>query len=144
MYATVADMIARFGETQMMRLSMPEDRTATTVDEVKVNTALADASVLIDGYIRGRYLVPIVNPPADIVRATCILARYDLAQGEHVAPSEEMGKTRKDVISWLENIARELVNLDAPRAAAEGPAVGSGPRMTDRPRIFTDDSLRGM
>ena len=144
MYASVANMIDRFGETQLIRLSRPEDRTATTVDENKVNTALVDATALIDGYIRGRYLVPIASPPADIIRAACILARYDLAQSEHADPSEEMGKGRKDIITWLENIAKELITLDVPRAEAEGPAVGSGPRMSDRERIFTVDSLRGM
>jgi len=143
MYATVTDMIARFGETQIIRLSRPEDRTAVTVDEAKVNTALADATALIDGYIRGRYSVPIAAPPEDIARAACILARYDLAQGEHTDPSEEMAKGRKDVITWLENIARELINLDVPVAASAGAAVGSGPRMSDRPRIMTSDSLRG-
>lgn len=143
MYATVSDMIARFGETQIIRLSRPEDRTAETVDEVKVTTALEDASVLIDGYIRGRYFVPIAAPPKDIVRATCILARYDLAQGEHTDPSDEMSKGRKEIVSWLENIAKELINLDIPAAASAGPAVGSGPRMSDRPRIMSLDTLKG-
>jgi phage gp36-like protein len=136
-------MTARFGETQMIRLSQPEDRTAETVDEVKVNTALADATSLIDGYVRGRYLVPIAAPPKEIVRATCILARYDLAQGEATDPSEEMAKSRKDVISWLENIAKELINLDVPTALSTGAAVGTGPRMSDRERIMSLDSLRG-
>ncbi|ANH04606.1 gp436 family protein [Shinella sp. HZN7] len=144
MYATVADMIARFGETQMIRLSRPEDRTAETVDVDKVMTALADATGVINGYVRGRYMVPIAAPPVEIVRATCTLARYDLAQGEHTDPSEEMSRGRKDVITWLENIAKELVHLDLPAAAPAGPAVGSGPRMSDRPRIFTDETLRGM
>lgn len=144
MYATVTAMIDRFGETQMIRLSRPEDRAAETVDVVKIETALSDASALIDGYIRGRYLAPIATPPAEIIRAACILARYDLAQGEHTDPSEEMSKGRKDVIAWLENIAKELVNLDVPVAEPAGPAVGSGPRMSDRPRIFDDYSLRGM
>ncbi|WP_417423606.1 gp436 family protein [Hoeflea sp.] len=143
MYATVADMTARFGETQMIRLSRPEDRTAETVDEVKINTALNDATAVIDGYVRGRYLVPIATPPKEIVRAACILARYDLAQGEATDPSEEMAKSRKDVISWLENIAKELIHLDVPPAAPEGAAVGSGPRMSDRERIMSLGSLRG-
>lgn len=143
MYATVTDMIARFGETHMIRLSRPEDRTAETVDAVKIETALADVSAVIDGYIRGRYFVPIVTPPAEIVRAACVLARYDLAQGEHMEPSDEMEKARKDVIGWLENISRELVNLDIPAAQPVGPAVGSGPRMSDRERIVTFDTLRG-
>lgn len=143
MYATVSDMIDRYGETQIIRLSRPEDRTAETVDENKVNIALADAGALIDGYIRGRYFAPIAVPPKEIVRATCVLARYDLAQGEHTDPSEEMSKGRKDIITWLENIAKELVNLDVPAAEPAGPAVNSGPRMSDRPRIMTSDTLRG-
>lgn len=143
MYATVSDMIARFGETQMIRLSRPEDRTAETVDEVKIGTALTDAAARIDGYLRARYLVPIAAPPAEIVRAACILARYDLAQGEHTDPSEEMAKGASEVISWLEKIARETIHLDVPAAEPSGAAVGSGPAMSDRCRIFSNDSLRG-
>ncbi|MGN6777575.1 gp436 family protein [Rhizobium sp.] len=143
MYATVADMIARYGETQIIRLSRPEDRTAETVDETKVNTALSDAGDIIDGYIRGRYHVPVAVPPESIIRATCILARYDLAQGEHTNPGDEMTAARKDTISWLENIARELVNLDIPAAEPAGPTVNSGPRMSDRDRFMSLDTLRG-
>lgn len=144
MYATVTHMIARFGETQMIRLSRPEDREATTVDEVKVNTALADASGVIDGYIRGLYQVPLASPPDEIIRAACILARYDLAQGEHTDPSEEMSKGRKDVIAWLRDIAQEVVRLNVPVAVPVAQELGMGARITDRPRIFTDDTLRGM
>lgn len=144
MYATVTDMIARFGETQIIRLSQPEDRTAETVDQEKVNTALADASAVIDGYIRGRYFVPIAAPPAEIVRATCILARYDLSDTERSSPTEEMSKGRADVIKWLEAISKELVHLDVPRALVTGTdQVGSGPRISDRARVFSQDTLRG-
>lgn len=143
MYATVTDMIARFGETHLIRLSRPEDRNAETVDVEKIERALTDVSGVIDGYIRGRYLVPIASPPVEIVRAACVLARYELAQGEHMEPSEEMSKARKETITWLENISKELINLDVPAALASGPAVGSGPRMSDRPRIMSLDSLRG-
>jgi phage gp36-like protein len=143
-YATVSDMIARFGDTQIIRLSRPEDRTAETVDEDKVNVALADATALIDGYIRGRYFVPIAVPPAEIVRAACVLARYDLADNERSSPSEEMSKGRADVIKWLEQISKELVNLDVPRAHVTGTdQVGSGPRITDRGRVFSQETLRG-
>jgi phage gp36-like protein len=144
LYATVTDMIARFGETQIIRLSQPEDRTAETVDEEKVNIALADASAVIDGYIRGRYFVPIVAPPAEIVRAACILARYDLSDTERSSPTEEMSKGRADVIKWLESISKELVHLDVPRALVTGTdQVGSGPRISDRGRVFSQDTLRG-
>ena len=145
MYATANDMIARFGETQILRLSNPEDLSAETVDEVKVNQAIADASALIDGYLRGRYAVPVAAPPVDLVRACCLVARYELAQGERTTPTEQMTKDRDGVLKWLEQVSRGIVNLDAPLAAgATGKAVGSGPRYSDRPRDFDHDTLRNM
>ncbi len=142
MYATVADMIKRFGETQIIRLSRPEDRTAETVDEVKVNEALVDATSLIDGYIRGRYFAPIAQPPAEIIRAACILARYDLADGEHTSPTTEMTKSRDDVVAWLKGVANETIHLDLPLAEPTGrDNVGSGPRISDRTRLVTRDNF---
>lgn len=144
MYATVTDMIARFGETHLIRLSNPEDRTAETVDAAKVERALSDATGEIEGYLRGYYALPVAAPPADLVRATCILARYELAQGEHVTPSDEMTKGRDDVLKWLREVSSRRVHLEAPLAeGATGQTVGSGPRYSDRPRDFTYDTLRG-
>ncbi|MDL2401255.1 gp436 family protein [Rhizobium mayense] len=142
MYATVDDMIARFGEPQMIRLSTPDDLDATVVDATKVETALTDATALIESYVRGRYFVPIATPPSEIVRACCQLARYDLADGERTRPTEEMSKQRSDVISWLRGIADEKIHLDLPAADALGPTVNSGPRMADRRTVFSDRSMR--
>ncbi len=145
MYATATDMIARFGETQILRLSNPEDLTATTVDVVKVNQAIADATALIDGYLRKRYEVPVMTPPVDLIAACCKVARYELAQGERTTPTEQMKNDRSDVMKWLEQISRGVVNLDAPLASgAVGQSIGSGPRYSDRPRDFDHDTLRNM
>jgi len=90
MYATVAQMIERFGETEMIRLSEQEDRTAIVVNSAKITTALDDATALADTYLRARYTLPVATPPLDLVRAICILARFDLAQGERTEPTEQM------------------------------------------------------
>ena len=143
MYAAVANMIERFGELEMIRLSMPDDRTAETVNAAKIEVALADGGALIDDYLRKRYRVPVATPPASLVRANCILARYDLAQGERTNPSEEMRLARKEVIGWLEKLASGEVEIDAP---ASGDGIGgsaSGARTSDRCGAFSDRSLRG-
>ena len=143
MYASVANMIERFGELEMIRLSMPDDRTAETVNGAKIEVALADGGALIDDYLRKRYRVPVASPPASLTRANCILARYDLAQGERTNPSEEMRLARKEVIRWLEDLAKGEVEIDAP-ASGEGVGGGaSGARTSDRGRAFDDRSLRG-
>lgn len=140
MYATVANMIERFGETQIIRLSRPEDHAAVTVDATKVDTAIGDASAVIDSYIRGRYTVPIATPPAEIIRAACTLARYDLAQGENTDPSEEMAKSRKEVMDWLMGISKGHIHLEVPASSAA--PTGSGAQTSDRTSLFNTDSLR--
>lgn len=141
MYATVAHMVERFGETEMIRTSMPEDRETETMDAAKIEVALSDASALIDGYLRGRYRVPVAEPRKDLIRATCVLARYDLAKGERTEPTEQMRLDRKEVIAWLEGISKGVILIDAPSAGDFGKT--NGPRFSSRPAVFSDDSLKG-
>jgi len=144
MYATPQDMIDRFGLTEMLRLSRPEDRTAETVDEAVVNSALEDATATINGYLRGYYELPLEVPPKEIIRAACHLARYDLADTGRSEPSDHMVSSRKEIMSWLMKISDNKVRIDAPRKnSATSQSGASGARISDRPSVFTDESLKG-
>lgn len=110
-YANIADMVLRFGEAEMMRATVPDGQPATEVVPGPVVAALDDASAMIDSYLRKRYHVPLTVAPPEINRACCILARYDLNTGGDKAPSEQTKEDRKEVLSWLERIARGLVLL---------------------------------
>lgn len=144
MYATVQHMTDRFGETEIIRLSNPEDRTAETVAATRVETALRDATSIIDSYLRRHYKVPVATPPEALVRATCIIARHDLAISDRSEPSESMIKANDKIISWLKQIADNVVSLEVPKIN-EGTTstAGSGARFSDRPQQFSNDSLKG-
>lgn len=142
-YASVQDMVDRFGNTEVLRLSDPEDRSNEVIVAAKVELAIADAGALVDDYVRGRYLTPLAPAPASIVRATCVLARYDLAKGERTEPTEQMRLDRKEVISWLEGIAAGRVNLDVQPASGSASSEGADARISDREAAFTNDTLRG-
>lgn len=145
MYGSLEAMISRFGLVQIVRLSRPGDKSATEPDRVKVELALADASSIIDGFLRGRYIVPLAAPQAEIVRAACILARYDLAQSDSVDPSEEMGRTRKEIMDWLKLVSSGDVLLDAESAATNVTSYDDGGgRHSDREPVMSYDSLRGI
>lgn len=53
-YATVQDMIGRFGETEMLRLSSVDGVLPETVQAAPVEQAIADADGIIDSYLRKR------------------------------------------------------------------------------------------
>jgi phage gp36-like protein len=111
-YATVSDMVSRFGEAEMIRLTTPEGQDAIAIDTVAVTRALTEASMLVDSYARKRYLVPMTIVPPEIARATCMLARYDLSLGENREPSEQTRLARKEVLDWLRDVSTGAVLLD--------------------------------
>ena len=67
-YATQAEMQSRFGEDEL-----------GTFDASTVEAALGDATVEMDGYLGGRYTLPLDETTAEsplLVRICCDLARY--------------------------------------------------------------------
>lgn len=141
MYGDVQAMVDRFGDTEVIRLSQIEDRETGEINTGKVERALTDATAMIDSYLRGRYIVPVASPPADLVRAACIIARYDLAKSARSEPTEQMGKDYDAICKWLADIQKGAAIIDAPKAG--NPADGYGARFDDRCAMFTQDSLRG-
>jgi len=140
MYGSVGAMVERFGEVEVVRLSQIEDRETDVINAVKVELALSDASAVIDSYLRGRYKVPVQAAPADLVRAACILARYDLAKSARSEPTEQMQRDVETILKWLMDVQRGVAMLDAPLL---GSITGSGAFVSDRPPVFTPESLRG-
>jgi phage gp36-like protein len=117
-YATVSDMITRFGETEMIRLTTPSGQAMDAVVMAPAETALADASALIDTYLRKRYLVPLDIVPSEINVTACHLARYALAHGEDKQPSEQMKVARDEAVRWLGDVSRGITLLDLTEVAA--------------------------
>lgn len=138
-YATLTDMTLRFGETEVHRLSAGDGDLPLGINEAAVDRALGDAAAIIDSFLRRRYLTPIAQPSADIVRAACILARYDLATGSNKEPSAQMKEGRDEVLAWLAKIADGRVTIEGLPTVQL--ASGSGVRSSDRPRALTSGNL---
>lgn len=134
-YATITDMILKFGAIEMRRLSSADGDLPDHVEAPRIEDALSAASVQIDSYLRKRYPLPLPAPPSELNRAACVLARYDLATGGDRSPSEEMRLARKEVIGWLEAIADGRVELAGAEAIGTS-GTGSGARVSDRPAAF--------
>ncbi len=139
-YATVQDMIGRFGATEMLRLSSVDGELPDTVNVVPVEQAIADADGIIDSFLRKRHAVPLSPAPQVITRASCILARYELSVGGDREPPDQVKDGRKDTIAWLGKIADGTVTLEGTT-----PIVSSSAAMTqDRERMFGGFGERGL
>ena len=76
-YCTLDDIKSkRIPESTLVDLT--DDDNAGVVDEAVVAGTIADADELIDGYLRGRYLLPLAPVPGLINSLSADLAVYHL------------------------------------------------------------------
>lgn len=137
-YASREDMIARFGEREVIALT---DRQASgMVDETVLNQALEAADDEINGYLQGRYGLPLSSVPRLLTGVACDIARYRLC-GAETMETDPARNRYKDAVKILENVrdGKISLGLDMSGQVASEPA---GIRISTPGRTFTDDSLR--
>ena len=113
-YATVADIYNRYSKTVINQLASNKvdvddetDEPSQTREQI-INNAILDASAAIDGYISGRITLPVDKVPAVLVRAACVLAYYNLADG---VATEKAEKDKDDIVRFLEKVADGQISL---------------------------------
>lgn len=136
-YATQSDMIARFGEFEVIQLT---DRAALgVVDAAVLLTALEEADAEINPYLQSRYAVPMVDVPRIIVGYACDIARYRLC-GATATVTEDTRSRYKDAVRFLENAAAGKVLLGV--SLINTPAVAINPvEVSGSGRTFNRASL---
>lgn len=160
-YATVQDMIDRYGEPELIQLTDPE---IVAVQAAKAERMLGDAQALVDGYVGRVYRLPLAGctkpaplpgdpgavalvPPPQLTRIACDVARYYLY--DDLAPEHEVYLRYKAAERELLQIAEGKVVLSCPWGGTPGALVaGDAPGDAEvhygfSPRQITDDSIRG-
>ena len=105
MYCTKADLLNRFREYELIRL--------TDDDDDVLNQAINDATAEIDSYLIGRYVIPLENPTADIIHKACDLTLFYLHSNRGEIDRESQIQRRYDaVIRFLEQVAKGMIQLN--------------------------------
>lgn len=132
-YATQQNMIDRFGNEELIELT---DRDHTgAIDATVLNQAIKDASGVVDGYLSGRYSIPLITVPPIIERITCDLARYFLYDD---AATEHVQKNHDTAISYLKDASRGNVDLGVDDTGS-APQTNNTATMTSGGRIMGRD-----
>lgn len=76
MYCSKDDLIKRYGEDELLLLT--DDTGTGSIHQEQVTQAINDAGALIDGYLAGRYQLPLANVPTVLNRLAADIARYYL------------------------------------------------------------------
>lgn len=143
-YATLQDLIERFGATEIVQRTDRVNRPPTTIDESVVAEALEDASSLADGFVGKVYALPLPATPRVLTNKVCDIARYQL-RDESADEKSVVWRNYKAALDWLKLVSDGTVKLDVGAGAEEPkPAGGGAVRSTSGERTFTQDTLRNL
>lgn len=138
-YLASADLVTRFGKAQLVLIA-DRDQDGEP-DPLVIDGAIADASGVVDMFVRGRYALPL--SPVDPAIAVIVgdLARRNL-YGDATEVPESVLAADKAARRQLELIADGKAQLAcAPASAAETGGALEVETAGDEP-FFTSDSLK--
>ena len=108
-YATYDDLLANFGEREIESVT-DRDRDGVA-DYGVIEDGLSFADDMIDGYLRGRYDLPLSSAPRNIVGIACYIARYRYYQDQ---PTDLVVTRYEQAIDWLRDVSRGLIDVLPP------------------------------
>jgi phage gp36-like protein len=141
-YATPQDIINRYPNRDLVQLTN-EDPTVTTINTTVLQQALDDASAEIDGYLGGRFTLPLTDVPEVLNRLVCDVAVYRL---QSLRPIHDLADARRrydDALAMLTKVASGEMTLGI-GADGHETAIAQGAEQVIGPvRIFTRKSMKG-
>lgn len=145
-YITLQDLLDELGEKKLIELTN-ESRTATTVNETRVQKAILYAQGTVDAYARPRYTLPL--PATEKVKSLNLdLAVFHLYRGRATSADgiyEIKRHAHEDAIKFLQAINKGSAALDVPAAEETATNPGSPDRVLsgNTKPVFTDENLKG-
>jgi phage gp36-like protein len=130
-YATQQDLVDRFGQTELVQLTDKELPLTGAIVAAVAARALAAADARIDGYLAGRYALPLAAVPPAIVEAACDIARFRLYEDR---ATEHIQKLYDDAVAYLVKLGTGKLSLTL---AGGAPAPkGDGAQMESSSPVF--------
>lgn len=137
-YATVQDLIDRYGEREMIQLTDIDEPRTDAVVSARAQRALDDAAAEVDGYLAGLYALPLSPVPGTLRRVAIDIARYHLGS---VPTDSSEAKRYDDAIKFLRLVARGEIKLGVDGAGAEPAATGKAVQFAVGSKLFGRESF---
>lgn len=138
-YITLDQLTDRYGERLLVQITDRAAPPVGSVDTAVVNRALADTDAVIDGYLAGRYALPLAEVPPLLTDLGQAIAIYKLHMFE---PDPKIAQDYKDALASLDRIAKGVIRLPVTGIEPESSGA-SGVVTIDREREFTPENLTG-
>ncbi len=138
-YATLADIEKWIDADTLVRLT--DDGGLGIVDTAVVDAVLDAASLEIDGYLGGRYTLPLAQPPAILAKLCVDIAGYLLHIRRDEVPADYWTRQYDNAVAFLRRVADGRISLGA--GDPEGTGAGGRPQFSGPDRQMSRDALKG-
>lgn len=138
-YATLAMLVKRFGERELITLTDRAETPTGQIDTALVDQELANTDAVINGRVGVRYRLPLDPVPEEVADLALAIAIYKL---HPFTPNDKIVKDYELALRTLREIAAGDVKLDA-AGIAPASSGAEGVQFIDRERPLTPESLRG-
>jgi phage gp36-like protein len=131
-YLTVEEYVRRVGAQETAQITNEARATPGTGPVIvpsKVESAIADASDVVDGYVGTRYALPLDPVPRLVIGWTAALAREFLFKNKPVAAVTEAADR---VRSQLRDLSTRKIDLPVAPGATPPAEAGTAPAQTSR------------
>lgn len=108
MYASRDDMLAQFGEAELIQLTDRQNNGA--ISDAVLQRALQEASAEIDTWLASRYRLPLTTPVRILTVYACDMARYRLC-GSGALITDDIRDRYRDATRFLEKVASGQISL---------------------------------
>ncbi len=138
-YATLELLSERYTERLLLQLTDRASPPSGAIDVGTVDRALADTDAVIDGFLAGRYVLPIAETPPLLVDLALAIAIYKL---HPFSPEQKIKDDYGEAIGSLKMIASGTIRLPIDGVEPQG-SEASGVVVIDRERPLTPENLTG-
>lgn len=109
-YCTLKDILEAVSEDNVIQLT--DDEGLGVLNQERVDKAITTAGSIIDGYLGGRYTLPLLTVPVLIKTIAVDIAVYKLYERRfELNMPEAMSNRYKNAIKLLEQIQKGLIRL---------------------------------
>lgn len=142
-YCTVDDLKTIVPEQDLIELT-DDAVPAASIVTANADKAIADAGEMIDGYLRGRYSMPLDPVPGLIGTLACDIAVYRLyARRVKLTPPEGVSERYKNALKLLGQIQQGQVTLGVGDSITADSGNMDKISATAGDRLFTRDTMKG-
>ena len=147
-YCTLTDLQGVMSDSELIQLT-DDSVPPVTIDQGNVDKAISRAGDLLDGFLRGRYVLPLSPVPGIMTNLAVDVAVYNLYKRKKKGTfPQAVADDYKNTLKLLENIQKGLIDIGATRITAvdtTGATSSGGGGMVSAPgRKCTGGSLTNM